>query len=232
MLIDTGNAPWNGTTNFGDSVLELTFPACACASRSRRPTRNTSTPTTRPRLQRPGAARRKPRRGRRQGRDHARARALAPGRALAVCRSTPSLGGEVQRLPLPGGGELFSAPAVWREDGRTTMFVADENATAAYVLRSGRLYQAWENCDPGTSPVMAGGLLYVYDPSARRDLRLPPGLAASDRQAPRRTPGTGTARSSSTGTWSSPRATPTTTSSPARWTCSPPRRDDAAADER
>ncbi len=27
ILIDTGNAPWNGTTNFGDSVLELNFPS-------------------------------------------------------------------------------------------------------------------------------------------------------------------------------------------------------------
>lgn len=26
ILIDTGNGPWNGSTNFGDSVLELTFP--------------------------------------------------------------------------------------------------------------------------------------------------------------------------------------------------------------
>jgi hypothetical protein len=26
MLIDTGNGPWNGATNFGDSVLQLTFP--------------------------------------------------------------------------------------------------------------------------------------------------------------------------------------------------------------
>jgi hypothetical protein len=46
------------------------------------------------------------------------------------------------------------------------MFVADENGTAAYVMRRGRLYQAWQNGTPGTSPVMAGGLLYVYDPSA------------------------------------------------------------------
>ena len=76
------------------------------------------------------------------------------------------LGGELQRLPIPGGGELFTAPAVWRHDGHTTMFVGDEHATAAYVLRRGRLYLAWQNSTPGTSPVMAGGLLYVYDPSA------------------------------------------------------------------
>ncbi len=74
------------------------------------------------------------------------------------------LGGEVQRLSIPGGGELFTAPAVWRRDGRTTTFIADEHATAAYVLRHGRLYRAWQNNTPGTSPVMAGGLLYVYEP--------------------------------------------------------------------
>ena len=26
LLIDTGNGNWNGTTDFGDSVVELTFP--------------------------------------------------------------------------------------------------------------------------------------------------------------------------------------------------------------
>jgi hypothetical protein len=75
------------------------------------------------------------------------------------------LGGELQRLEIPGGGQLFTAPAVWRRNARTTVFVADEHATAAYVLRRGRLYLAWENHTAGTSPVMAGGLLYVYEPS-------------------------------------------------------------------
>jgi hypothetical protein len=75
------------------------------------------------------------------------------------------LGGEVQRLPLPGGGELFTQPAVWRHGGHTTVFVADERATAAYALRSGRLRLLWQADSPGTTPVMAGGLLYVYDPS-------------------------------------------------------------------
>jgi hypothetical protein len=93
-------------------------------------------------------------------------------RVLALSRldghppSSPrTFGGELQRLSVPGGAQLFSAPAVWRKGARTTMFVADENGTAAYVLRGGRLYLAWSNGNPGTSPVMAGGLLYVYQPS-------------------------------------------------------------------
>ncbi len=92
------------------------------------------------------------------------------------------------------------------------MFVADENGTAAYVLARGRLYQAWANGTPGTSPVMAGGLLYVYDPSAGGINVYRPGSPRPIAKLPG-TPGTGTARSSSTGTSSSPRATPTTTSS-------------------
>jgi hypothetical protein len=45
------------------------------------------------------------------------------------------------------------------------VFVAGANGTAAYVLHGGRLLRAWQNSKPGTSPVMAGGLLYVYDPA-------------------------------------------------------------------
>ena len=166
ILIDTGNAPWNGTTDFGDSVLELTFPALDL--------RQSFTPTNQAQLNSsdsdlgssaPALL----------GHD----RIVLAGkdgimRVLALSRldghpptgarsRVHPLGGEVQQLSIPGGGELFSAPAVWQRGGHTTMFVADEGGTAAYVLRAGRLYRAWENSTPGTSPVMAGGLLYVYD---------------------------------------------------------------------
>jgi outer membrane protein assembly factor BamB len=165
ILIDTGNGPWSGTTNFGDSVLELTFPRLTL--------RQSFTPTNQAQLNESdtdlGSS----------------APALLGGNRVLVAgkdgimrvlelsrlngRSVSShtlLGGELQRLPLPGGGELFTVPAVWRHGGRTTMFVGDEHATAAYVLSSGRLRPAWQNATPGTSPVLAGGLLYVYDPSA------------------------------------------------------------------
>jgi outer membrane protein assembly factor BamB len=169
ILIDTGNGPWNGTTDFGDSVLELTFPDLSL--------RQSFTPTNQEQL---------------NGSDTdlgssapallGEDRVVVAGkdgvmRVLALSHldgHPPSgargrlhpLGGEVQRLQIPGGGELFTTPAVWRQGAHTTAFVADENGTAAYVLRAGHLYRAWENATAGTSPVMAGGLLYVYDPSA------------------------------------------------------------------
>jgi len=169
LLIDTGNGPWNGTTDFGDSVLELTFPGLQL--------RQSFTPTNQEQLNDSDTDL-----GSSAPALLGENRVVLAGkdgimRVLALSRldgHPPSgargrvhpLGGELQRLPIPGGGQLFTAPAVWRRDGRTTMFVADEHATAAYVLRGGRLYRAWESPRPGTSPVMAGGLLYVYDPEA------------------------------------------------------------------
>ncbi|HSZ15013.1 MAG TPA: PQQ-binding-like beta-propeller repeat protein [Solirubrobacteraceae bacterium] len=164
ILLDTGNGPWNGTTNFGDSVLELGFPGLALrqsftpTDQEQLNTSDTDLGSSAPALLGEG-------------------RAVLAGkdgimRVLALSRldgHPPSgrlhpLGGELQRLPIPGGGQLFTAPAVWQRGGRTTMFLADEHGTAAYVLRRGRLYRAWENSTPGTSPVMADGLLYVYEP--------------------------------------------------------------------
>ncbi len=165
ILVDTGNGPWNGSSDFGDSVLELTFPNLAL--------RQAFTPTNQEQLNASdtdlgssapallGANRVLV-----AGKDAImRVLELSPLNGHSTSPHT-RLGGELQRLPLPGGGELFTAPAVWRHNEHTTVFIGDEHATAAYVLRSGRLYLAWQNSTPGTSPVMVGGLLYVYNPAA------------------------------------------------------------------
>jgi PQQ-like domain len=166
ILIATGNGPWNGTTNFGDSVLELTFPGLGLRQ-SFTPTNQAQLGSTDTDLGSSAPALLGADRVTLAGKDGVM-------RVLALTRldghppsggRSHTLGGEVQRLGLPGGGELFTAPAVWRKGGHTTMFVGAENGTGAYVLRGGRLYRAWQNGNPGTSPVMAGGLLYVYDPS-------------------------------------------------------------------
>jgi len=168
ILIDTGNGPWNGATDFGDSVLELELPGLSL--------RQSFTPVDQEHLSNTdtdlGSSAPAMLGGDRvtlAGKDGVlRVLALSrldghpPGSAAA--RRHP-LGGELQRLGIPGGGELFTAPAVWHRNGTTTAFIADENGTAAYVLRGGLLFLAWQNGDSGTSPVLAGGLLYVYDPS-------------------------------------------------------------------
>jgi hypothetical protein len=169
ILLDTGNGPWNGSTDFGDSVIELTFPGLDLRQ-SFTPTNQEELNTSDLDLGSSAPALLGENRVVLAGKDGIM-RVLALSRldghppSGARARLHP-LGGELQRLSIPGGGELFTAPAVWQRDGHTTVFVADEHGTAAYVLRGGRLLRAWENDTPGTSPVMAGGLLYVYEPDA------------------------------------------------------------------
>jgi outer membrane protein assembly factor BamB len=168
ILISTGNGPWNGTTNFGDSVLELAFPSLALRQ-SFTPVEQAHLNATDTDLGSSAPALLGGDRVSIAGKDGImRVLALSQldGRTPAGGvgrRHRP--GGEVQRLGIPGGAQLFTAPAVWRRGKATTAFVADENATAAYVLQGGRLLRAWQSPRPGTSPVMVGGLLYVYDPS-------------------------------------------------------------------
>jgi hypothetical protein len=61
---------------------------------------------------------------------------------------------------------VLTAPAVWSNRGRSYVFVADDAGTAAYRLSARErphLVTVWQNGSAGTSPVLAGGLLYVYD---------------------------------------------------------------------
>jgi outer membrane protein assembly factor BamB len=74
------------------------------------------------------------------------------------------LGGEVQDIPVVGDTQMFTAPAVLHRKGLTEAFIATGGGTAAYKLVGGRLQVAWHNGTAGTSPVLAGGLLWVYDP--------------------------------------------------------------------
>lgn len=162
VLVATGNGPFNGSTNWGDSTLEL--------SPTLRPLRHW-TPTNQQQLNQndtdvgstspvllPGGL------------------AVQGGKAgllsLLKLSTLPSmtgagahhLGGERQDISTPGGAGVFTAPAVWRRSGRTSLFVATDGGVSAYVLgSSGRLRVAWNDGFAGTSPVVAGGLLYVFD---------------------------------------------------------------------
>jgi PQQ-like domain len=173
ILISTGNAPWNGTSNFGDSVIELNFPtltprqAYTPVNQSQLNETDTDLGSSAPALLGHGLAVV----GGKDGILRLLSLSRLDGRAppaggLGSGARRERLGGELQKLPLPGGGMLFTAPAVWQQSSRTTMFLAAEHGTAAYALRGRRLRLVWQNSTPGTSPVLAGGLLYVFDPQA------------------------------------------------------------------
>ena len=75
----------------------------------------------------------------------------------------PRTGGQLQTIAAPGSTDVFSQPAVATIDGTTYVFVTTSGGTAAYRLAGRRLSVAWEDSTSGTSPIVAGGLLYVYD---------------------------------------------------------------------
>ena len=154
LLVATGNGPYNGRTNFGDSVLELNLPGLGLRQSYTPPNQaqleasDTDLGSSAPALLGPRLA----------------AIAGKDG-VLRLLRLDHLGGGQVQTLSTPGGAPLFSAPAVWRHAGHVTLFIADGAGTEAYSLRAGRLHPVWRNNTPGNSPAVAGGLLYVYDPS-------------------------------------------------------------------
>jgi len=175
LLVATGNAPFNGSTNWGDSVLELS-PDAAHLLHNWTPTNqaqlnssDTDLGSTAPALLPATAGRRLAVQGGKEGNLALLDLDRLNGTRSGAGRRT---GGALQRIATPGGAPMFSAPVVWSDGGRTYLFVADDGGTGAYVLTGGahpRLSLIAQNATPGTSPVLAGGLLYVF---AEQDARL------------------------------------------------------------
>ena len=175
ILFATGNAPFNGRTNWGDSVLELSPDASRLLqswvpkNQAQLAASDTDVGSTSPALL-PVV------RGWRLAVQGGKAGVLSLlnlNKLNGTGGAGPRTGGELQNISSPGGDQMFTAPAVWSHAGGPYVFVADNSGTAAYVLRFGsapRLAVAWQNANGGTSPVLAGGLLYVFDPGG--ELRL------------------------------------------------------------
>jgi outer membrane protein assembly factor BamB len=168
ILVATGNGPFNGRTDWGDSVLELSPSASRLLhnwtprDQARLDATDTDLGSTAPALV-SVAGYRLAVQGGKDGQLH-----LLDLNALNGTRGGAGsrLGGELEDVSSPRGGEVLTAPAVWSHGGRVYVFVADGSGTAAYTVRVGgkpRLVTAWQNGSAGTSPVVAGGLLYVYE---------------------------------------------------------------------
>jgi len=168
LLVATGNGRFDGKTYWGDSVLEISPDAGRLlqnwtpANQDSLNSGDVDLGSTAPALLGNGLAV--------QGGKEGKLKLLDLAKLNGKGGAGPTTGGEVQTLSTPSGSPLFTAPAVWRSGGTTWLFVADGSATAAYRLEGRKLVQAWNMRPGGTSPVVAGGLLYVFD--ASNDLRV------------------------------------------------------------
>jgi hypothetical protein len=159
LLVATGNGDWNGRTNWGDSTLYLSADASRLlgnwtpTDEAALQSSDLDLGSTSPALLGGGCLV--------QGGKDGKIRLLSLRKLSPAGRK----GGELQTISTPGATDLFTAPAVWHTNAQTWLFVADNAGLAAWTLSGGRLHRAWSTGTPGTSPVVAGGLLYVYDPN-------------------------------------------------------------------
>ena len=155
LLVATGNGLFDGKQNWGDSALLLT-PNASRLLRNWTPRDHASLESgdvdlgsTAPALIGGFAV---------QGGKDGKLRLLNPARLGGRLGAT---GGELQTVTAPGGAEVVTAPAV---SGKR-LFVTTGSGLDCYVLSGGRLHLSWHRREGGTSPVVAGGLLYVYNGS-------------------------------------------------------------------
>jgi hypothetical protein len=171
LLVATGNGPFNGRTDWGDSVLELSRGLSLLHNFTPRDQAlldrddldlGSTSPALLPDPGGPPLAL--------QGGKSGRMELLDLDRLNGTSGPAgPRTGGQLQSIASPGGAAVFAQPAVWVHGGRSYVFVADGAGTACYVLGADRrLHRIWEDSIAGTSPVVAGGLLYVYDEVAGR----------------------------------------------------------------
>ncbi len=164
LLAATGNGLFDGATDWGDSVVELAPDASGIVGHwtpgdfQQLDESDADIGSTGPALLAGGYLV--------QGGKDGQLRLIQLGSLQAGTRT----GGEVQSVPTPGGDGLYSDPAVM---GGSWLFVADGSGTGAWRLQGGRLVKAWSNGHAGTSPVVAGGLLWVYDPGGTLRAYLP-----------------------------------------------------------
>jgi len=170
LVVATGNALRNGRTDWGDSVIVLS-PDASTMLRHYTPANykelnegDVDLGSTSPALLPGGYAV--------QGGKDGILRLLQLHRLPGVNART---GGELQTLPAPGPTDVFSEPAVW--NGKW-VFVSTSAGTEALLFKGGRLHPVWSNHTGGTSPALAGSLLYVagdgavhvYVPTSGREI--------------------------------------------------------------
>jgi outer membrane protein assembly factor BamB len=159
IFVATGNGPYNGITDWGDSVIELNSNATQILG-NYTPSNNAwlydgdlDLGSTSPALLGDGLLA--------QGGKDAKIQLLS---LKQIAGSAPHKGGELQTVSSPTGEMMLTQPVVWRHGGETWLIATDYGGAAAWKLENGKLVEVWKNGNSGTSPVVADGLLYIYNP--------------------------------------------------------------------
>jgi outer membrane protein assembly factor BamB len=153
LLVATGNGPFDGKANWGDSVVVLSpdgkrlLKHWTPSNQEDLNSDDLDLGSTAPALLGNGYFV--------QGGKDGQLRLL---QLASLAGADATTGGELQSVPVPGPTDLFSEPATWKG---SWVFLATSGGTAAWQLQNGKLNQVWSNTTAGTSPVVAGGLLYV-----------------------------------------------------------------------
>ena len=140
----SSNAPYDGHTNWGDTVLELSAGAKRLlgtytpTNQEQLNTQDIDLGSTSPAIL-PDPSSGRPRFLLQGGKD-----GLLRLLGLPL-RSPGKLGGQRQTVTAPGHTDVFTAIAVRHAKGSTEAFVATNAGTAGFRLRGGKLHQLWSN---------------------------------------------------------------------------------------
>lgn len=159
ILVATGNGRWDGVTNWGDAMLVLDPDATRLVA-NYTPQNTDVLDQTDADLGSTSPALLDATHVAQAGKDGS----IRVIDLQTSSGSTPHRGGERQSVSTPGGRALFTALTVYRHGGKVLLFAASSGGTSAWTYSNGSLTAAWSNGTPGTSPVVADGVLYVYDP--------------------------------------------------------------------
>jgi outer membrane protein assembly factor BamB len=169
ILVSTGNGDFNGHTDWGDSVLELSPSLKLLHNFTPRNQQQLNSSdwdlgSTEPALLPFTKGQRLAVQGGKQGIVYLLNLNRLDGSGAGA---GPRTYGGLQEIAGPGKTDIYSQPAVWKSPGgRVFVYVTSNAGTEAYRLTAAhRLRVAWENNQSGTSPMVAGGLLYVYNQS-------------------------------------------------------------------
>lgn len=179
VYVVTGNGPWNGRTNWGDSILKITpdgsklVDAFTPANQQYLNVNDLDLGSTGSAILPPITVRGRIWHLLLQGGKGPAASGGGPAVIWLVNRdqmgSSPGpghLGGSLDRITAPGGSQILTAPAVWIDpQGRPIVIYANDSGVVAYGIRTSgarpKLSVLWSLSGRSTSPVISGNTLFI-----------------------------------------------------------------------